>query len=155
VLYVPKLLLLEDLWTHIRSTGMVPMEIRICAYTKNSRYTYDIDLINNSMLKDFRGGQAPLRNKAERTVIDYLNFDTIFAASDMKDMVKRVFLNLFEMDKATAYDISQSMGITDTMAMNALNSIAYRGFAEKEGVAPREIYFINPEALAEQVKQFE
>ena len=107
------------------------------------------------MLKDFRGGQAPIRNRAERTVIDYLNFDTIYASSDMKDMVKRVFLNLFEMEKATAIDISQSMGITPTMAMNALNSIAYRGFADKEGVAPRETYFINPEALAEQVKQFE
>ena len=153
--YIPKLLLLEELWEHIRSTGMVPFEIRVCTYTKNSRYTYDLNLVNNTLLKDFRGGQAPLRNKAERTVIDYLNFDTIFAATDMKDMVKRSFINLFEMEKATAYDISQSMNVTDTMAMNALSSIAHRGLAEKEGAAPREIYFINPEALAEQAKQLE
>ncbi len=154
-LYIPKLLLLEELWEHIRSTGMVPFEIRICTYTKNSRYTYDLDLVNNTMLKDFRGGQAPLQNKAKRTVIDYLNFDTVFAATDMRDMVKRSFINLFEMEKATAFDISHSMNITDQMAMNALNSIVYRGFAEKEGVAPREVYSINPEALSEQVKQFE
>ena len=154
-LYIPKLLLLEELWEHIRSTGMVPFEIRVCTYTKNSRYTYDLNLVNNTLLKDFRGGQSPLRNKAERTVIDYLNFDTIFAATDMKDMVKRSFINLFEMEKATAYDISQSMNITDTMAMNALNSIAHRGLADKEGAAPREVYFINPKALAEQAKQFE
>jgi len=154
-LYIPKVLLLEELWEHIRSTGMVPFEIRICAYTKNSRYTYDLDLVNNTLLKDFRGGQAPLRNRAERTVIDYLNFDTVFAATDMKVIVKKTFINLFEMEKATAFDISHSMGITDQMAMNALNSIVHRGFAEKDGVAPREVYSIDPEALARQAKEFE
>ena len=134
---------------------MVPFEIRVCTYTKNARYSYDLDLINNRMLKDFRGGQAPLRNRAERTAIDYLNFDTIFAATDMKEIVKKAFINLFEMEKATSFDISHSMGITDQMAMNSLNSIVHRGFAEKAGVAPREIYSIDPEALAEQAKQFE
>lgn len=154
-LYIPRVLLLEELWSHIRRTGMVPFEIRVCAYTKDARYTYDLDLVNNTMLKDFRGGQAPLRNRASRTAMDYLNFDTIFAATDMKVIVKKAFVNLFEMEKATAFDISHSMGITDQMAMNALNSIVYRGFAEKIGTAPREIYSIDPEALAEKAKQFE
>jgi len=154
-LYIPRVLLMEELWTHIRSTGMIPFEIRVCAYSKNSRYTYDLDLVNNTMLKDFRGGQAPLRNRAERTAVDYLNFDIIFAATDMKDIVKKAFINLFEMEKATAFDISHSMGITDNMAMNALNSIVYRGLAEKVGTPPREIYSIDPDALAQQAKKFE
>ena len=153
--YIPKVRLMEDMWNHIRSTGMVPFEIRVCTYTKNARYSYDLDLVNNTLLKDFRGGQATLRNKAERTVIDYLNFDTILAATDMKDIVKKTFINLFEMEQAIAFDISHSMGITDQMATNALNSIVHRGYAEKQGSAPREIYSINPEALAEQARKFE
>ncbi len=153
--YIPKVRLMEDMWNHIRSTGMVPFEIRVCTYTKNARYSYDLDLVNNTLLKDFRGGQATLRNKAERTVIDYLNFDTILAATDMKDIVKKTFINLFEMEQAIAFDISRSMGITDQMATNALNSIVHRGYAEKQGSAPREIYSINPEALAEQARKFE
>ena len=153
--YIPKVRLLEDLWQHIRKTGMVPLEIRVCTYTKNQRFTYELDLINDYMLKDFRGGQAPLRNKAERTAVDYLNFDTVLAATDMKEIVKKTFTNLFEMEKATAFDISHSMGITDQMAVNALNSIYHRGLAEKEGSAPREIFSIDIEGLALEAKKFE
>ncbi len=154
-LYIPKVLLLEEFWKHVRKTGMVPFELRICTYTKNARYNYDLDLINNIMLKDFRGGQAPLKNKADRTAIDYLNFDTVLAATDMKDIVKKAFTNLFEMEKATAFDISHSMGITDQMARNSLNSLVHRGFAEKDGFSPREVYTIDLDSLAQEAKNME
>jgi hypothetical protein len=153
--YIPKLVLLEDLWNHIRSTGMVPFEMRVCAYTKTARYIYDIDMINNTMLKDFRGGQAPLRNQAKRTIIDYLNFDMVLASTDMKDIVKRAFINLFESEYATASDLAYSMHITSQMAANALTALVTRGLATKEGVAPREIFSINSEALAISAKKLE
>ncbi|MDD4307995.1 MAG: hypothetical protein PHU53_04215 [Thermoplasmata archaeon] len=153
--YIPKLTMLEDLWTHVRESGMVPFEIRVCAYTKTARYTYDLDLINNTMLKDFRGGQSPLRNLAKRTMIDYLNFDTVLAATDMKDLVKRAFINLFESEFATAPDIAYSMHITNQNATNALNAIVSRGLATKQGAAPREIYTIDSEGLANRAKKFE
>ena len=154
-LYIPKLVMLEDMWGHIRNSGMVPFELRICAYTKTARYSYDFDLLNNTMLKDFRGGQAPLRNLAERTIIEYLNFDTVLAATDMKDLVKRAFINLFESEFATAPDIAHSMHITSQMAKNALDAIVTRGLASKQGAAPREIYSIDPEGLASKARKFE
>jgi hypothetical protein len=153
--YIPRLVLLEDLWGHIRSAGMVPFEMRVCAYTKTTRYIYDIDMINNTVLKDFRGGQAPLRNLAQRTIIDYLNFDMVLASTDMKDIVKRAFINLFESKYATASDIAHSMHITSQMAGNALTAIATRGLAVKEGAAPREIFSIDSEALAIKAKKLE
>jgi predicted transcriptional regulator len=147
--------MLEDLWQHVRKNGMVVLELRVCAYTKTARYTFDLDLVNNVMLKDFRGGQSPLRNLAQRGIVDYLNFDMVLASTDMKDMVKRAFINLFESEYATAFDIAHSMHITNQMAANALNAIASRGLAIKEGSYPREIYSINSEALAEKALKLE
>ncbi len=154
-MYIPKLSMLEDIWRHVRSTGMVPFEIRVCAYTRTERYTYDIDLVSNAMLKDFRGGQAALRNKAERGIIDYLNFDTVLASTDMKEMVKKAFINLFESEYLTAPDLAHSMHITNQMAGNALEAIYTRGFAVKEGAPPRQIFTINSEALAEKARKLE
>jgi len=154
-LYIPRLVKIEDLWQHIRSTGMVPFEMRFCAYTKTARYTYDINMINNTMLKDFRGGQAPLRNLAQRKIIDYLNFDMVLASTDMKDIVKKAFINLFESEYATAGDIAHSMHITNQMAGNALNAIVTRGLAKKQGSPPREIFSIDSDALAQKAEKLE
>ncbi|MDO9538076.1 MAG: hypothetical protein Q7J68_07135 [Thermoplasmata archaeon] len=151
--YIPKLVQLEELWSHIRKNGMVPFELRVCAYTKTARYIFDIDLIHNVMLKDFRGGQSPLRNRAQREIIDYLNFDTVLASTDMRDLVKRAFINLFESEYTNAFDLAHSMHITDKMAANALNAIVTRKLASKEGSAPREIYSIDSEALAARAKK--
>ncbi len=152
--YIPKLMTLEELWQDIRSTGMVPFEIRVCTYTKDSRYSYDLNLIGNQLLKDFRGGQVPLRNKAERTAMDYMNFDMILAPTDMKDLVKKVFIELFEVKDATAFDVSHTMGITDTMARNCLDALVARNVAEAEGKPPRQSYSINLELLENEAALF-
>jgi hypothetical protein len=146
--FIPNLVTLEEFWRTVRSTGLVPLEIKICAYTKEVRYSYGIDLVTNRLLKDFRGGQVPLRNKAKRSSIDYLNFDMVLASTDMRELVKKVFIELFEVTEATAFDISHTMGITDVMARNSLDAIVARGIAEKEGRSPREMYFIRSESLA-------
>jgi hypothetical protein len=142
-LYIPKLMTLEELWTDIRNTGLVPFEIRLCTYTKYSRFSYDMNLVQNRLLKDFRGGQVPMTNKAERSAMDYMNFDMVLAITDMKDLVKKVFIELFEVKKATAFDISHSMGITVTMATNCLDALVSRDVAEAEGKPPRQIYSID------------
>jgi hypothetical protein len=145
--FVPKLITLEELWSDVREKGLVPFEIRVCAYTRDARFSYDLNLIDNLMLKDFRGGQVPPRNKAERNAMDYMNFDMILASTDMKDLVKKVFINLFEVKEATAFDISHTMGITDNMARNGLDAVVSRNLADKVGKPPREIYSINTELL--------
>lgn len=145
--FVPKLMLLEQLWSDVREKGLVPFEIRVCAYTRDARFSYDLNLIDNQMLKDFRGGQVPPRNRAERTAVDYMNFDMILATTDMKDLVKRVFINLFEVKEATAFDISHTMGITDNMARNGLDAVVSRNLADKVGKSPRETYSINTQLL--------
>jgi len=147
ILYVPKLMTLEEFWQDVRTKGLVPFEIKVCAYTRHSRHTYNLDLVDNKLLKDFRGGQVPPKNRAVRTAMDYMNFDMILASTDMKELVKKVFINLFEVKESTAFDISHTMGITDTMAKNALDAVVSRELADKIGKAPREIYSINPQRL--------
>lgn len=144
ILYVPKLMTLEELWQDVRNKGLVPFEIKVCAYTRHSRFSYDLNLVDNILIKDFRGGQVPPKNRAVRTAMDYMNFDMVLASTDMKELVKKVFINLFEVKEATAFDISHTMGITDTMAKNALDAVVSRELADKIGKAPREIYSINP-----------
>lgn len=153
--YIPKLVPLEEMWSHVRSTGMVPFEVRICAYTKAARYAYDIDMPRSAMLKDMRGGQAPLRNLAKRSTIDYLNFDMVLASTEMKDIVKGAFINLFEAEKATAIDIAHSMHITDQIAANALSAIAARGLAKVLGSPPMQVFQIDLEALAAAAERLE
>jgi len=146
-LYIPKLMTLEELWSDIRNTGLVPFELRLCTYTKDSRFSYDLNLVDNHLLKDFRGGQVPMTNLAKRTAMDYMNFDMVLALTDMKDLVKRVFIELFEVKEATAFDISHSMGITDTMAKNCLDALVSRDVASAVGKPPRQIYSIDLEKL--------
>ncbi|KYK27675.1 MAG: hypothetical protein AYK23_02140 [Candidatus Proteinoplasmatales archaeon SG8-5] len=153
-LYIPRLLTLEEFWQDIRANGLVPFEIRVCAYTRSARFSYDIDLVNNRMLKDFRGGQVPPKNKAVRTAMDYMNFDMILASTDMKELVKKVFISLFEVKEATAFDISHTMGITDTMARNGLDAVVSRELADKTGKPPRETYKIDPKLLEVAASEF-
>ncbi len=147
--YVPELMTLERLWEEIRQTGVVPFQLHISAYKPTSRYNYELDLVNNTLLKDFRGGTMPLRDRKVRGSIEHFNFDMILATTEMKDLVKRVFITLFDVKELTAADIALSFGVTDTMAKNSLDAIVSRGLAEKEGHPPREIYSITAESLAE------
>lgn len=153
-LYTPKLLTLEEFWRDVRGKGLVPFEMRVCAYTRAQRFSYDIDLVNNILLKDFRGGQVPPRNRAARSAMDYLNFDMILASTDMKELVKKVFINLFEVKESTAFDISHTMGITETMARNGLDAVVSRNLAGKTGRAPRETYKIDPKLIEEAAREF-
>lgn len=145
--YVPKLKTLERVWEEIRETGVLPLQLHISAYTPDSRYNYELDMIDNVALRDFRGGVVPLRDRADRKSMDYFNFDKILASTDMRDLVKRVFVALFDMKQATAFDMAHSFKITDQMAKNSLDAIVARGLADKEGYPPREIYEINTENL--------
>jgi hypothetical protein len=153
-LYTPKLLTLEEFWRDVRGKGLVPFEIRVCAYTRSQRFSYDIDLLGNRLLKDFRGGQVAPRNKAVRTAMDYMNFDMILASTDMKELVKKVFINLFEVKESTAFDISHTMGITETMARNGLDAVVARNLAGKRGRPPRETYTIDVKLLETAAREF-
>ena len=146
-LYVPNLMTLEKQWEEIRKLGVVPFQLHISAYTPTNRYNYELDLVGNRIFKDFRGGTVPLKGKASRESLDYFNFDKILATTDMRDLVKRAFITLFDVNELTAFDIAHSFGITDTMAKNSLDAIVSRGLAEKDGHPPREIYMINSENL--------
>ncbi len=146
-IFVPELMTLEKLWQVVRTTGVVPFSFHVCIYTQQERFTYDIDLVNNRLTKDFRSGSISIKERVERSSMDNFNFDRILASTDMKDLVKRVFITLYDMENTTASDISYSFGITETMAKNCLDAIASRGYADKIGTPPREIYEINSENL--------
>ena len=145
--FIPQLMTLEDLWQVVRATGVVPFSFKVSLYTQQERLTYNIDLVNNRLIKDFRGGVILVKEKATRSSLDNYNFDRILAATDMKDKVKKVFVTLYDMKHATASDLSFSFGMTDNMARNCLDAIVTRGFASKEGTAPMEVYEINSKNL--------
>jgi len=146
-LFVPALKTLEMVWKDVRESGVLPIQLHISAFTPDNRYNYELDLTNDTVLKDFRGGVVPLRSRAERESIDYFNFDKILASTDMRDLVKKVFITLFDMNDITPIDIALSFKITDTMAKNSLDALVTRGLADKEGYPPREIFEINSNNL--------
>ncbi len=145
--FIPRLMTLEDLWQVIRSTGVVPFTLKISLYTQQERLTYNMDLVNNRLIRDFRSGVISVKEKMARSPMDNYNFDRILASTDMKEKVKKVFITLYDMKHATASDLSFSFGMTDNMARNCLEAIVSRGYASKEGSAPMEAYEINSKNL--------
>ncbi len=154
-IFIPELMTLENIWQIVRTTGVVPFTLHLCLYTQTERITYYLDLVNNQLIKDFRSGVISVKEKANRSSMDNYNFDRVLASTDMKDKVKKVFIALYDMNHATASDISFSFGMTDNMARNCLEALVTRGFASKEGVSPREVYEINSLDLEEAVAKMD
>lgn len=144
---IPQLWTMESMLKNMREVGALPITVRICAYTKEERFAYDIDLLRNRLLRDPRAGKMQPTQRVKRSPEEYFYFDRIYASLKMGHLPKAIFEAVFESDGLTASDISHFFRITTEMAVNNLKALEKRGLLNVEGKPPFETYGVTHEIL--------
>ena len=132
-----------ELWKDIRKKGIVPFQMALCAYSKKRRYLYQLDVLNNSLLMDFRNGKIPIANRVFRDTFDYYHLDHFLSTQELPSLAKKVLQVLFELEDANISDIEIGLGITEKMARNNVTALAKRDLIEAIGKPPKAKYVIN------------
>ena len=144
---VPDLWTIESAWGKMRGLGAVPMTIRICVYTQEERFSYDIDVIRGKLLRDFRAEKIPVTRRSVRSPEEYFYFDRIYASEEMPDLTRNIFEAIFESEGMNGSDISHFFKITSDMARNNLKALSNRGLLDSKGQPPFETYMVTGEIL--------
>ncbi len=144
---IPELWTMETMLEEVRAVGALPVTIRICAYTKEERFAYDIDILQNRLLRDFRAGKVPPTRRMRRSPEEYFYFDKIYASLNMGHLPKAIFETIFESEGLTASDITHFFRITTEMAVNNLKALKKRGLLDVQGRPPFETYMVTHEIL--------
>ncbi len=76
--------------------GVVPLLVRIVAYTKERRYKLDVNLVKNEIIADFRWDKIPPRLFKRMKVHDYFLFDKVYASLPIPHFSKMIMEALFE-----------------------------------------------------------
>ena len=150
---VPDLWTMEYAWMKMKELGALPLTVRVCVYTKEERFSYDIDIIKGKLIRDFRAERMPVTRKAVRDPEDYFYFDRIYASEDLPPLTRNIFEAIFESDGFTAADISHFFNITMDMANNNIRALLKRGLLDTEGQPPYETYKVTTELLKRKMKK--
>lgn len=135
-----ELFLFEEFWKLVRSSGLIPFEIRICVYTQNAKLNYDINLINSSLLGDYRTGKMPITKRILKNPVIYYKVDKIISELNAPAFVKRITDLIIESEFTTIWQIAETFNITETMASNYVNVLINKKLVTKEGRPPNEKY---------------
>lgn len=126
--YIPELKHLQDLWSDFKE-GVIPLELRLCIYTKNDRYSYIIDSVGDGQIPHPLN-HVSLPNEAERKPIDYMHLDRILARLDIPELLKNILELLFHSKEMRLSDIAHYFDLSQKVAKNSLNSLVNRGLLD-------------------------
>jgi hypothetical protein len=138
-----------ELWKDIKDKGIVPFQMTLCAYSKEKRYVYQLDVLNNALLMDFRNGKIPIANRIPRHTIDFYHLDHFLSTMELPNLAKKVLQVIFELEEVMVADIEIGLGITEKMAMNNVNALAKRGLITPLGKPPKAKYVVDLKQMKE------
>ena len=124
--YIPGLKNLKELWNDFK-TGVIPIEIRLSAYTKDERYVYIIDVIGDKH-RPHPLNSISLPTKSKRKPIDYMHIDRILARYDIPDLLKNILELLFHSKELSLPDITHYFNLSSNVAKNSMKGLVTRGF---------------------------
>ena len=145
--YIPQLRTVDELWQDIRS-GVIPFQIVVCLYTKEERYAFSLDLVDGTLLKDFRAGKVSPRTLVKRRAIDSLLFDEVFASVDLPPLPRKLMRLAFESKSISVPEVSHIFGVSAQMAENNLKALESRGIISMVGKPPSQVFEIDMDGLA-------
>ncbi len=119
--YDPCLKKIGGIWSHVR-TGVLPFEIRVCAYTPRDRYTYVIDTLSDTQKPHYLH-MIPYHYRVNRKPIEYMMFDTLISHIELPPLVKKMFEFIFECGEVTVADIAHKFNVGNQVAENNLNAL--------------------------------
>ncbi|MEM3395960.1 MAG: hypothetical protein QXE27_01725 [Thermoplasmata archaeon] len=134
------LFLFEDLLKFAKKFGVLPLILRVCVYTKHFRFTYDIDIVNDAFIANFRAGKFPVSARIFRHPKQYYYLDRVLATADIGEHPKRVLETVFETKGVSVFDIANAYGLSEKMAEGSLEVCVKHGFLEKVGKPPSVTY---------------
>lgn len=145
--YSPKLAPFDALHAEVREGKAIPFRMRLCAYGQEMRHSMTLDLLDNVLVKDFRGAKLPPKGMLKRPPLDCLAFDRVFASEKLPEHVANTFIMVFEREGTTVMDVSQVIGLIENSARNTLGALVARGFVARSGHPPRETYEADVDAI--------
>ncbi|MCX8173828.1 MAG: hypothetical protein N3F63_04380 [Thermoplasmata archaeon] len=134
------LFLFEDFLKFTKKFGVLPLVLRVCAYTKHFRFTYDIDITNDALIANFRAGKFPVSARIFRHPKQYYYLDKTLATADIGEHPKKVLETVFETRGVSVFDIANAYGLSEKMAEGSLEVCVKYGYLEKTGKPPSVTY---------------
>ena len=132
-----------ELWQDIRDKGIVPFQMTLCCYSKQRRFVYQLDVLDNNLLMDFRNGKIPIANRTPRNSLEYYHLDHYLSTMELPDLAKKVLQVIFELEEVVVSDIEIGLGITEKMALNNVSALAKRGLLQTLGKPPKAKYIVD------------
>lgn len=119
--YTPELKHLKGLWSDFRG-GIIPLELRLCVYTKDRRYSYLIDTVGDGQIPHPLN-HVSLPDEVDRASIDYMHIDRILAKLDMPELLKNILELLFHCYEMSLPDIAHYFNLNVNVAKNSMSSL--------------------------------
>lgn len=119
--YIPELKHLKGLWSDFRE-GVIPLELRLCVYTKDRRYSYLIDAVGDWQMPHPLN-HISLPDEVDRAPIDYMHIDRILANLDIPELLKNILELLFHCYEISLPDIAHYFNLNDNVSKNSISSL--------------------------------
>lgn len=134
-----------DLARFVRAHGVVPLRVKLLAYTTKLRYAYDIDLVHNALVKDIRAGGLPISERVLRSTRLYHGLDRFVARKELPPVPNTILEMLFETSGLNPVDISVLLHISKDLATASLDTLTARQKAVWNKA--KRVYLPLPEAF--------
>jgi len=134
-MYEPQLKKFRGIWTDARK-GVLPLEIRLCAYTPTDRYTYVIDTLKD-VQRPHSLHKVPFHYCIDRKPIEYMMFDTVIANIELPPLSKSMFEFIFECGEVTVSDLAHKFEVSNQIAKNNLSALQSKGLVNVR----KELYY--------------
>ena len=138
---------IEQLWSSIRDDGTVPIMLRLCAYTQDNRYAYNIDLLRGRLLRDIREDKIPQVNRVERKGLLFFHLDKILTIKEIPDLSKKILEITFESKDIDLRDLADVLHVTEKTVKQFMNVLVNRGYIVVDGKPPNERFMANLEEM--------
>ncbi|HLF06813.1 MAG TPA: hypothetical protein VI893_06555 [Thermoplasmata archaeon] len=138
-LWTPPVVSPQELWEGALQRGVVPLVVRMLVYTKKRRHAFEINLLRNTLLKDFRAGTFPAAGFAPRDMEVYPEFDKWHSSLDIPEIPRRIMEMAFEAGRITPRDVMHVFGTTHQAAVSNIDVLVNRGILSvQEGSGQRQ-----------------
>ena len=120
---------MADLAGFVHRTGVVPFRFTMLVYTSKTRYSYDIDLINNILVRDPRSGRLPVTSRVQRSARVFHGLDRFVARREIPPIPSKILEILFESNELHPAEVSSVLGISQELAIASLSTLVDRTLA--------------------------
>ena len=150
--YIPEPESFKKTFEDVKKFGIVPFQVRVIAYSREKRYAFDLDLLENFLLEDFRSNRLSYSIRIERKPIQYYKFDRLHAMLKIPETPKKVFETIFESNGLTVEEIAHLFEVTPIIAKNNIQSLVSKGLLEEIDHSGKKKYVAASKLLVEKTE---